>query len=254
MESLLVLGGALVLGAGGWALYQALEMGRDDALERLAARLRMDFRFGLPEDLKEFLPQFRPIRDARERGGEFQAGLNSITGLRRGRRVAFFDYRYVTADPSRPRRSSWLGSDRPPRRWTHEASAVAAELGFRSAPLLVRPERWTDKVAALMGYEDVDFAALPEFSRRFYVNGPDRVFARRLITPLLARFFIDRVRCAADFCGPWVLLYARGRLSARQAGRLLELASQLADLATREFLGEGRAGEGASVDGSPSRS
>jgi hypothetical protein len=244
MEGFLILVAVLVLGAGGWVLFQTLEMGRDAALERLAARLKLDFRFGLPRELKDALPQFRPIRDAMERGGEFQSGLNSITGRRRGRLVAFFDYQYVTVTYSRSRRRSWFESEPYEHRWTHRASVVAAELGFSSAPLLVRPERWTDKVAAVMGYEDVDFASFREFSSRFYVNGPDRLFARRLITPLLARFFVDRVRCAADFCGPWLLLYAGGRLTAWRAEGLIELASQLADLASHAFLGDGASGEG----------
>jgi hypothetical protein len=130
---------------------------------------------------------------------------------------------------------------------------VAAEPGFSAAPLLVRPERWTDKVAAILGYEDVDFAAFPEFSRRFSVNGPDRVFARRLITPLRARFFVDRVRCAADFCGPRVLLTTGRKLPARQAERLIDLASQRADLASHEFSGEGPPGEEEGSPGGSSR-
>jgi hypothetical protein len=253
MAGLIAVAAVLLVLVGGGILFLRTELGRDSALERLAARLRMDFRFGLPGDLRDALPRFRPIRDARERGGEFEAGHNSITGVRRGRRVAFFDCQYVTVARSRSPRRSWFEGESPGHRWTHRFSAVAAELGFSSAPLLVRPERWTDKAAALMGYEDVDFAAFPEFSSRFYVNGPDRVFARRLVTPLLARFFVDRVRCAADFCGPWVLLYAGGSLSARQAGRLLDLASQLADLATHEFLGQGPAGAGKEGDRGASR-
>lgn len=243
MGSCLFVAALAVLLAGGFFLYTFVESGRDAALKRLAGRLQMDFQFGLPLELRDALPGFRPLRDAMEKGGEFQAGLNSITGLRRGRRTAFFDYQYVTAirySSSQSPRESWEESHQYYR--THAASAVAAELGFAAAPLLIRPERWTDKVAALMGYEDIDFSALPEFSRRFYVNGPDRLFARKLVTPLLAGFFVDRVRCAADFCGPWVLLYTGRRLSAREAGKLIELASQLADLAAHEFLKDEAAG------------
>jgi len=240
VEILVILGAAAVLGAG-WIRWQFLEVRRDKALESLARRFLMDFRFGLPQDLRDAFPQFRAIHDAMERGGEFQAGINSITGRRRGRFVAFFDYQYVTVTYSR--RGRWPWNEEREHRWTHTASAVAARLDFASPPLLIRPERWTDKVAALMGYEDVDFSALPEFSRRFYVNGPDRVFARRLVTPLLAAFLVDHVRCAVDFCGPWILLSTGDRLSARRAGRLIEQASQLADLTAHEF-SKGGAGGG----------
>ena len=75
--------------AAGWVFYQHSETQRELALDRLARRLGMNFRFGISGELKELLPRFRVIEKAREAGGDFQAGINTITGDRRGRKVAF---------------------------------------------------------------------------------------------------------------------------------------------------------------------
>lgn len=236
--SFLWLLGLLGVLAAGWVFYQHSETQRELALDQLARRFGMNFRFGLPGDLKDQLPRFRVIEKAREAGGEFQAGVNTITGDRRGRQVAFFDFEWVTVSYYRTRRGFFnLWDDEREHRTAHTRSAVAARIGVPLQPVLIRPERLVDKAVALVGYDDIDFAALPEFSDRFYVNSPDDGAARRLVTPALARFFLEQVRCTADFVGPWLLLHDNGKMSASRAAELIELASRLAELVEREQSG-----------------
>ncbi|MBV8878840.1 MAG: hypothetical protein JO332_02640 [Planctomycetaceae bacterium] len=231
---LLVVAGFLVVGVAGWIYYQLSDMHRDLELEKLARRMAMNFRFGLPAELRDLLPRFRALEKAIESGGEFQAGINSITGSWRDRKIAFFDYQWVTSHSYR-RRSWWRGWDDDGEiRRTHQRSAVAVELGVGLQPVLIRPERLVDKALALVGYEDIDFDLLPEFSDAFYVNSPDRVAARRLVTPELARFFLQHVRCTVDFVGPWALLHRDSTLTPAQARDLMELAGRLSELVTRE--------------------
>jgi hypothetical protein len=226
--------GVLVLAAGGWLLYQHSEMQRDLELDKVARRLGMSFRFGLPQELKDVLHRFRAIEKAREAGGEFQAGINSITGTRRQRRVAFFDFQWVTVHYTRRKKSfGWDYEDHPQYR-THVRSAVAAEMGVAVQPILIRPEGLVDKAMALAGYDDIDFAALPEFSRRFYVQSPDREAARRLVTPATARFFLENITGTVDFVGPWLLLHFDSKIPASRAESVIELASRLADQVSRE--------------------
>ncbi len=235
-----MLGGLLVLGliVAGWILYYSFETQRDLALQETARRLGMNFRFGLPQELKDVLPRFRAIEKAIEAGGEFQAGLNSITGTRRGRKVAYFEFQWVTVTySSRNRGFPW--AEERAYRHTHTRSAIAAEMGVAVQPVLIRPERWVDKAAALVGYDDIDFSGLPEFSHRFYVNSPDREFARRLVTRRLSRFFLERVRCSVDFVGPWLLVYNNSIHRASHVPKLIEFASELADLVTLEQSGLG---------------
>jgi hypothetical protein len=228
-----VIFGILAAAALGWVLVQVSETRRQMGLDRAARLLGMNFNFGLPRELREGIDRFRSIEKAKEAGGDFQAGINTITGERRGRKLALFDYQWVTVHDCRSRGDLLWGSEREHRR-THTRSAVAAQLGVSLPPILLRPERLVDKAAALLGYEDSDFPSLPEFSRRFYVNSPDPAFARRFVTPRLAKFFLERVRCTVDVAGSWLLVTDDSVYSASRAPGLLEFASELADLVTRE--------------------
>jgi len=224
----------LIVLVAGWLVHQHTDAQRDQALDKVARRMGMNFRFGLPQELKDVLPRFRAIEKAREAGGEFQAGINSITGTRRQRKVAFFDFQWVTVYYTRRRKTFGWGSEAHPHRRTHVRSAVAAELGVALQPVLIRPEGLIDKAMALVGYDDIDFSSLPEFSKRFYVNSPDRDAARRLVTPATARFFLESINGTVDFVGPWLLLHFDAKIPASRAESLIELASRLADLVTRE--------------------
>jgi len=228
---------ALFVSAIGWLIYQYSEVERDLALEKIARRAGMNFRFGLPQELKDVLPRFRVIEDAQAKGGDFTAGINSIVGTRRDRQLVFVDFQWTTVVyVSTWRRSIWRGGgyDNLPHTRTHRRSAVAAQLGVPVQPVLIRPERIVDKALALVGYEDIDFTSMPEFSERFYVNSPDREFARRIVTPAVSRFFLENVTCTVDFVGPWLLLHDDAPMRSSSVEHRLELASRLADLVTRE--------------------
>jgi hypothetical protein len=222
----------LVVAAVGWFFYQYSEVQRDLALEKIARRQGMNFRFGLPQELKDVLPRFRIIEDAREKGGDFQAGINSITTRDGGPKVAFFDYQWRTVLYTSSR--GW-NSEPQPRYRTHRRSAVAARLGVAVQPVLIRPERLVDKAVALAGYEDIDFTSLPEFSDRFYVNSPQREFARKLVTPAVARFFLDHVTCTVDVVGPWLLLHDHSIARTARVEKWMWIATRLAELLTREY-------------------
>jgi hypothetical protein len=216
----------LAVGAIWWMLHLVSETRRQMRLDRAARRMGMDFNFGLPGDLRDLLGRFRAIQKARE-AGECETGVNTITGVRRGRPIVFFDYDWITDG----------ATGRGVSRRRHARSAVAARMGVEVQPILIRPERLVDKAAALMGYEDIDFPSMPEFSRRFYVNSPDAASARRFVTPRVAQFFQEHVRLSADFVGPWLLLTGGSRFGPSDAPRLLDLAGDLAELITREQSG-----------------
>ena len=226
---------AVAVLVAGWIGRHVSDANRDTALENLARRLRMNFRFGLPQELKDVLPRFRVMEKARESGGDFQAGINSISGIWRDRKIVFFDYQWITVHRYRWR-NRWSGSsdDDPEYHRTHSRSALAIQLGVSLQPVLLRPERLVDKALALVGYEDIDFDLLPEFSSKFYVNSPDRPAARRLVTPALARYFMDHIRCTVDIVGPWLLMHPDNTLPASRVQDWFDIAGRLSELITRE--------------------
>ena len=229
----------VLVAAGFWGYYSFSETERELDLEGLARDLSLNFRFGLPADLREILPRFRAIEKARAGGADFQAGINSITGDCRGRRIAFFDYQWSLPTAIEGSRYAVIsrGVDVAGRRRIRQRSAVAVELGVGLQPVLIRPARLVDKALALVGYEDIDFDDLPEFSKAFYVNSPDRAATRRLVTPALAQFCMDHVRCTVGVVGPWMLLTRDAKLSAAGARELLGIAGRLGELVTRDQSG-----------------
>ena len=54
------------------------------------------------------------------------------------------------------------------------------------------------------------------------------------MTPATARFFLENIKGTVDFVGPWLLLHFDGKIPSSRAESLIELASRLADLVTRE--------------------
>jgi len=237
MDFLLVLG-ILVAAGVGWVWVQISDSNRDQELEALARRLGMSFRFGLPQELKDLLHRFRVMEKARENGGDFQAGINSISGTWRDRKIVFFDYQWMTVHRYGLRnRWRWAWDDQygyGEYRRTHRRSAVAVQLGVALQPVLIRPERLVDKALALVGYEDIDFDHLPEFSSKFYVNSPDGAAARRLVTAPLARFFTDHIRCTVDIVGPWMLMHVDGTIRASRVRQWFDIGGRLSELITRE--------------------
>ena len=94
--------------------------------------------------------------------GRSRAASNVFHGTRNGRPVICFDFKYVT------------GSGK--NRTTHHLSGAILDLGVRTPSLYVRPEGFFDKIAELVGFDDIDFESA-EFSRTFLVKSDNRKFA-----------------------------------------------------------------------------
>ena len=77
--------------------------------------------------------------------------------------------------------------------------------------------------------------SLPAFSRKFFVTGEDEAFARRLITPRVADYFLEGVRGRVEYRRGWMLLAMDRRLSPQEISSQIEVASQLAELTTSEL-------------------
>ncbi|HWP39327.1 MAG TPA: hypothetical protein VNL70_00280 [Tepidisphaeraceae bacterium] len=122
-----------------------------------------------------------------------------------------FDHRYTT------------GSGK--NRRTHHMTIVAATVGQFSFPrLTMRPEGIFDKLAAMVGYDDIDFPS-DEFSSRYHVKCEDRRFAYDLLTPRVIEYLLASPPRHWQLAGPRIVLVSSGRASAddiRQAMSLIE--------------------------------
>ena len=143
---------------------------RVQALAALAASNGLEFNeedpFNLPDRLAG-ISQFNQ--------GNSRKASNVIHGTYAGRDVLLFDYQYTT------------GSGK--NRHTHRLSACLEPAGVPLPALLIRPETFLDKAAAFVGFEDIDFES-DEFSRKFFVKGPDKKFAYDVCNPQMMSWLL----------------------------------------------------------------
>jgi hypothetical protein len=73
----------------------------------------------------------------------------------------------------------------------HYLSYVILQTPYLGAPeLFIRREGFFDKIAGLLGFDDIDFESA-EFSKRVVVKGSDKRFAYDVIHPRMMEFLLD---------------------------------------------------------------
>jgi len=181
---------ALVIGGIIWGFYAAKQ--RREALSALAAGMGLSF--SEQDPLKEqvygksqgFLASLFGSGQSGIPGrfgqfgalavGDSRKGYNVLWGEHNGRELMAFDYQYST------------GSGK--SRHTHYLSAAVVTLGCRFPELFIRPENFFDKIAAVVGFDDINFES-HEFSKRFYVKCRDRKFAYDVITAPMMEYLLS---------------------------------------------------------------
>lgn len=71
----------------------------------------------------------------------------------------------------------------------------------------LRPEKLTDKVAAVFGKGDIDFEHRPEFSKKVLLRGEDEAAVRRLFDATRIRFFEQNPQWSVESDGEWLVVY-----------------------------------------------
>ena len=109
---------------------------------------------------------------------------NTFTGelLAHGRRLAAIggDHHWETTSGS--------GSDR--KTTSHDCSYLIVRLPVAATPdLAIRREGLLDKIAGVLGFDDIDFES-EEFSRRFHVESSDKRFAWDVFHPRMLELFL----------------------------------------------------------------
>ena len=170
-----------------WSYFAAKK--RRDMLRQFALENGFDFTAS-PGDVHRKYQIFNPL-DA----GHSRSSQNLIHGRRGDLEWEMFDYRYVT------------GSGK--SRTTHRYGIAAARIPLALMPLTIRPENFFDRIAAAVGFDDINFES-EEFSRSYHVKCSDRKLAYDIIHPQMIEYLMGVSRIEWQFAGNLVLLHRSG--------------------------------------------
>ncbi|MHC4248414.1 MAG: hypothetical protein ACYS9X_04735 [Planctomycetota bacterium] len=175
-----------------WLAYY-LERIRREAMQALAGRLGYDFSagdvWGIP-DRYDFTDLFSR--------GHSRSAWNVINGERDGLRVMLFDYRYTT------------GSGK--NKSTHSRTPVVMEMPGQDLPgFYLRREGFFDKIAAAVGFDDIDFES-HEFSRAYYVKCADKRFAYDVINARQMEFLLELDDMDIEMAGDTLVFHLESKL------------------------------------------
>jgi hypothetical protein len=110
------------------------------------------------------------------------------------------------------------GKDRRTRHYHHRC--LLLDLGFAVGEIDVRPENFFDKLAAVVGFDDIDVED-PHFSKRFHVKARDRRAAYALLEAELTDHLLT-AELGFTARGSLVLVAEPGRAEVADYARLLE--------------------------------
>ncbi len=165
---------------------------------------------GHPGPVHERYRSFTPLSN-----GHSRKSSNLIHGERNGVRWEMFDFRYTT------------GSGK--NQQTHNVGVVIGQVPLGLPRLRMRPEGIFDKLAAAVGFDDINFES-HEFSRRYHVNCSDRKMAYDLLHPQMIEYLLTLPRYDWQFAGPVVLIGKSGRYKPQE---LLEVMTAIEGFVSR---------------------
>ncbi len=119
-----------------------------------------------------FLPLFSKSKNGKIVGAIYH-------GTREGVEIWFFDYRY--------RRTYGL-----PHLFRYRTTVVLMEMNYNFPFFYLRYEKLSDKVAALVGHNDIDDFNNKKFNSKYYVKSADRGFAHDLMTDEMVDFVMSK--------------------------------------------------------------
>ena len=207
------------------------ERKRRAALSALSGTLGMRYSFYDPFAVETHFSYMSLFR----LGGDRYA-FNVISGEYRTGRLLCFDYHYETHSTD----------SKGHRRTTHHYnSCVLAPVDAAFRPLLIRPENILDKLAAVVGLDDIDFESA-EFSRRFYVKGSDKKFAYDIVHPRAMELLLLHAGEGYTFelRSEALLIHRQGKWDPERVRAALDLTVEFVDLIPEYVWQDARARSG----------
>lgn len=164
-------------------------------MNALAMRLGWRWDPGVSGDLDDDYPQFGCF----SQGGDREA-TNTLSGFlmikERRYPAQMGDYKFTRTQTNGKTTTTT----------THRFSYALVQLPFPVPDLLIRREGFMDKAASFLGFEDINFESA-EFSRKFFVKGPDKKFAYAVICPSVMEFLLRDHAPTLDLKRGWLLVY-----------------------------------------------
>ena len=153
------------------AIRYALRVGRGEALQSAASSMKFTFLPKADPRLVDRLEHFHLFSQGRRK---------KITNVLQGRAgdidVAVFDYRYVT------------GGGQHSRSW-HQTVILFESDKMRLPNFTLRPEKLFHKIGQVFGYQDIDFEAHREFSKRYLLRAENESDVRRTFSTDVLSFY-----------------------------------------------------------------
>ena len=198
----LIIGGVVVsIAIGIW-----MERKRTLELQSIAEGMGLQFHPSESGGLRSKLDSFPLFQSGRSR--TFQ---NVISGTTQDVQVALFDYKYTT------------GSGK--NNTVHRQTVMAFGSNQLHLPhFVLRPEGWFDKISSAFGFEDIDFASHPTFSKNYHLSGQNRPAIEEYFTPDRLEFFETHLGLSMEGWDNWMILYRqRTRIKPSTVQQFFEL-------------------------------
>jgi hypothetical protein len=180
-----------------------LEARREKAFRALAAQLGLTYQGTVSGN---DLPGLYAPLELLDRGHSRRA-RHLMTGQLDGADVMVCAYQYMT------------GSGK--SQSFHLRGLAMLKLGMYTPRVLVRREGLGDRLAALAGFEDIDFES-DQFSRQYYVKCADRRFAYELIDPQMMEFLLANDYLQWEVSSGWLAAWREDELDVNEVPPLLE--------------------------------
>ncbi len=184
---------------------------RDEALARVARELNLHF--DSSRDRTRVLRRFNHI-DLLNKGSN-RYTEDHLAGQVDGYPVLACDLHYET------------GSGK--NRTHHRYGLILLTVPLRLSEVIIRREGLFDRLAAAVGFEDIDFESA-EFSGRFHVSATDRRFAYDLIHARAIEYLMRQPDYNWEFEGDTIALYHTDRFEPEEIGPAIRFAIGFVDL------------------------
>jgi len=174
-------------------LVRRYERQRTEAMHALADELGLEF---IPEEVPELMESIGHLHLFNI--GHGRTMKNVIVGNANDIDLAIFGYQYTTGGGQ------------------SQQTISQTVMSFRSPKLNLpdfelRPESVFHKIGKVLGYQDIDFASHPDFSKQYLLRGPDEDAVRAMFTPELLSFFESQEKVSAEASGNLLLFYRAGK-------------------------------------------